>query len=97
METKERLCDLLYDYLVRDIKDRAYSTGKADAWVVTWHLREDTGWETKKLNYELSKLVKEGKLVKKTCCYYTAFRPISLEGYELKIDEYNKEMFYKIK
>lgn len=85
---KENLSDLFYSFLVREILDRAYRAEYANAWVVTWHLKMETGFPTSQLNYHLNKLVKSGKVLKRTSVYCTEFRPADLEGFTFKDDKF---------
>lgn len=88
MSGKERLCDTLYNKIIDRIRSYANGVDYTDAWVVTWHLRLEWGYSTSELNYHLNKLVKEGKMLKKSSCYCTEFRPISVDGFEYKDNKF---------
>lgn len=85
-EGKERLCDIFYEKLLWRVKSYANGREKTEAWFVTWHLRIDWGFTTSKINYELNKLVNEGKLLKKTSVYWTKFSPKEVDGFYRKDD-----------
>jgi len=85
---KERLCDIFYNKIIAIIRANANGYPCTDAWFITWHLRLEWGYPTSTLNYHLNKFVEEGKMLKKTTIYCTAFRPIEVEGFYFEEDKF---------
>lgn len=74
-EIAQALYNAVVNNVTKDKFDRAF------AWTVSWHLARAFGIPTSKINYQLDKFVKAGKLQKRTSTYCTEYMPAHVEGY----------------